>query len=161
MLIGILILIIPSLSYWLIHRLPSKEEDDEHHSLFQEAIQPLESKQTESAAERYGINMLCVVDYQMILWGFTLAVSIQFTIVSTLTILGDSYGFSDYSGLLAVTGPLLTSVTKIFMGWISDHTIHCFPRIVYVVFMTILQTVVNFASIFAGNQLQLFMCEIL
>ena len=159
MLIGILMLIIYSLSSKLVRRLPS-EDVDERHSLTQKTIQPEESKQTESAAERYGINMLCVVDYQMILWGFTLAVSIQLTIVSNVTVMGDSYGFTDYNGLLTVAGPLLTCVTKIFMGWISDRTKHCCPRMTYVLFMTILQTVVNFASIFAGNQLQLFMCEI-
>ena len=161
MFIGILNITIYALSSWLIRRLPSDEDEvNELHSLTQEGTHQLECQQTESAAERYGINMLCVVNYHMILWGFTLAASIQFTLITNVTIISKSYGFTDYNGLLTVAGPILTCATKIFMGWISDRTKGCCPRITYVLFMTVCQTVINFASIFGGDQLQLFLCEI-
>ena len=157
---GILNFTVSALCAWLVRPLPHAPGDDERKTLTPEnSAEDTQSTdpETESFIEKCGMNMLCVLDFHIILWGFMFAGSVQLTFLPNVTTISDSYGFTEYNSILTVVGPLCACACKFTFTCSSDYTKAYFPRIIYVTALCLIQTLVTLASIFVGDNRAMFL----
>ena len=154
----IVLLILSSLSAWLVRPLPALvEENSERQTLTsgnnQESPEP---KPKLSPAERYGLDMLYMADFHILILAFLSAASIQLTYIPNLTTFTASYDLTHYNHALTVAGPVCACVWKFLVASISDHTKKYFPRLMYVIVMTFIQLILSLLNIFIGDNNILF-----
>ena len=158
--VGILYFVTCALCMWLVRRLPVGPDREECQALTTDKSMDSHVSQiadTEPLVQRFGLDMLCNMNFHLLLWGYVLMGSVQLAFLTNITIFTESYELTEYNFILTVGGPLCACAVKFLVPCISDYTVTYFPRIWYVLATTLVQAVIIFACIFVGNDHSLFL----
>ena len=97
-------------------------------------------------------NAMKTIDFHLFLWPCIFSTSIAFMYSFSLPVFLKSFDLSHLKSLLISLGSILAGLCKMSSGLVSDLTLTCCPRLLYLFILLVLQTLSLFLCIFVGDQ---------
>jgi hypothetical protein len=119
--------------------LPSVTSSDPHHS-----------------PQLTGFALFRDPNFHLILWPYTLGISVQLAFINNSAVYLKSFGLERYTTVITVLSPLAGGIANFGVGALSDVTLERFPRVTYHVAATCLQIVCLILCLFYLDSIVFF-----
>ena len=104
-----------------------------------------------------GCAPFCDGEFHLMLWPFVLCTSLQLMFLNNIPAYLKSFNHESYNTLLTVLAPVVTVLSKLLLGLVSDLTLERMPRVSYQLICNVLQTVFLLLCIFFVDNMLFFL----
>ena len=106
--------------------------------------------------ESIGLDRLWELDFHLLAWGFFLSVSVGVMYIDNVSIIGASVKMGNLDEVLLTGSMFVGMLVTLTIGFISDLTLRCVPRTMYVIVGAILQGIMLAVFTQYGNHKSVF-----
>ncbi len=133
-----------------------ESESHENTPIIDRSNLPIHDVTYKVSEDLTGLQLLKSIDFHLIALSFLLLNSIEAMFIVNLTAYLYSYKHVSTSGPLLIIGPLVAAFFSLMCGLISDIFVPTIPRSLYLLIISILQTILLSMCITSGSNMVLF-----
>ena len=162
LLLAIVCVVVNLLSMWTLKPIPLQSENDMHEGERTEDVRNNSlfnndsDKPADSWFERFGMRLMKIPAFNILLWGYMLSAVPTLAIGSNITTIAGSFGYSKPGVSVPVYGPIIALLKSLTVGFISDRTVKYVSRLGYALIAHLLELFFFIFAIFYGDNFHVF-----
>jgi MFS family permease len=141
---------------------PSRAKDPEKtNDSFKESSITKAAEDLPDAPQLTGCELFRKLEFQLLLWPTIFISTVQLTFMNNMSAILKSFNNASFITLASVLSPVVTVVSTLVIGLVTDYTVKKVPRVTYAIVVNVLQFLFLTLAIFYAGNVTLFILTVI